>query len=283
MLYYIQMDTQLPIDGERRRVADLRHPDWNPRRISEFDFTNLEQSMLQFGPLDCIVKNICSGNLVGGNQRTKVLEKHGVTDLTITWHTSETPDPAGPGTLAYGYALLNGERFTYREVYWPLDAVDPATGEQFSSKEKAANIAANYIQGDWDREKLAQVTYQIAAFDPNVLRLSGMPDSEVNTLLSAVSGSVLMPAGQDLTGEPGEITPAIPGTEQSQSKKRQDDGMQRLQVKLTDHQLARIYDAIAKMKSERTLTNEPNNDMDGAALYYICEAYTNAPAADTAG
>jgi len=51
--------------------------------------------------------------------------------------------PTKTGTVAEGYILLNGERFKYREVSW--DAV----------KEKAANIAANKLAGEFDKGRLA--------------------------------------------------------------------------------------------------------------------------------
>lgn len=43
---------------ETKQLSDLHEDPKNPRKISEFDFNNLKESMKMFGDLGGIVRNI---------------------------------------------------------------------------------------------------------------------------------------------------------------------------------------------------------------------------------
>ena len=114
----------------------------NPRKISDQDLEALKRSMKEFGDLGGIIFNLTTGHVVGGHQRLK--------NLDPKWKITKRPDHDKTGTVSRGYILTPDGKFTYREVQWPL------------LKEKAANLAANKIQGEWDYEKLAPILEELA-------------------------------------------------------------------------------------------------------------------------
>jgi len=157
------------MEPNTKNLDDLSHSDWNPRKISDHDFEALKKSMLEFGDLSGVVKNLETGTLVGGNQRLDAFRQLQAPRIVLT-HTYIQPTPVG--TVAVGYIELpNGERFGYREVRWPL------------AREKAANIAANRIQGEFDRDLLAKVTAELKDLDPKLLDLTGQTLEEIDELL----------------------------------------------------------------------------------------------------
>ncbi len=110
----------------------------NPRVASEEKLAFLKNCMVEFGDLGSIVFNRKTKRLVGGHQRSKLFGQ----DAPVTIE-KKYAKPTRTGTVAEGFITLDGERFKYREVSWD------------STKEKAANIAANKSAGDWDMPKLA--------------------------------------------------------------------------------------------------------------------------------
>ena len=121
------------------KVKDLKPNPKNPRRITDEKLQQLKVSMLEYGDLSGIVFNIDSGNIVGGTQRSKNLDN--TSEVVIT---KKFEKPTRTGTVAVGYVLHNGERFSYREVSWS------------KAKEKGANIAANKSAGEWDHPRLTE-------------------------------------------------------------------------------------------------------------------------------
>lgn len=56
------------------KIADLVHPDYNPRQISEYDFKNLKKSLASFDAVEPAIINTYEGReniIVGGNQRIR--------------------------------------------------------------------------------------------------------------------------------------------------------------------------------------------------------------------
>jgi hypothetical protein len=121
------------------KVSDLKANPDNPRKISDEKLGMLDKSMKKFGDLSGIVANRRSGLMVGGHQRVKQIAPDA--EVVITQRYKK---PTRTGTVAEGYVLLAGERFTYREVWWD------------AKTEKAANIAANAHGGEWEMEKLTK-------------------------------------------------------------------------------------------------------------------------------
>lgn len=166
----------LLMNDNTKSLDTLAHSDWNPRIIDKHDFEALKRSMREFGDLSGVVKNIESGTLVGGNQRLEAFKQLPNPKIVIYHRMDDGPNIVG--TVANGYIELdNGERFGYREVSWSLE------------REKAANVAANRIQGRFDLDALAQLTYELKEIDPDLLDLTGQTKDEIDSLLDSVGVS----------------------------------------------------------------------------------------------
>lgn len=164
--------------------SELKANPKNPRKISEFDFKNLVQSIREFGDLSCVVYNVASDQLVGGHQRVEAF-KAIQGEKKITYSHRHYNEPDRTGTVASGYIVVGDSKFPYREVNWPLDAAYP-NGDKYSTKENAANIAANRIQGNFDIDLLAEVSYQLQQDAPDLVALTGQSDQEIDQLLDMV-------------------------------------------------------------------------------------------------
>lgn len=148
-------------------VRDLTPTPYNPRKEwAEGQGEAFKRSLFEFGDLSGIVKNIRTGNLVGGNKRTDVFRQAEGAEIV---KTDQTPDKQG--TVAHGYVVADGNRFSYREVDWPEE------------KEKAANIAANKWSAEWDWEGASQLLQELnGKWD---LALTGFQQHELDALLAA--------------------------------------------------------------------------------------------------
>ena len=129
-------------DLETFDFSQVREYTNNPRFISKDDYSKLDSLMRDLGDLSGIVIDVNSGEIVGGNQRNKII---GVTTnlSEIEWAV-EYDEPTGSGTLKLGYVTLQttGEKFNIRLVSW--------TEKQC----EIANLAANYAGGSTDFDKL---------------------------------------------------------------------------------------------------------------------------------
>lgn len=169
---------------ETKQLDELQGDPSNPRTISKHDGAALARSMQEFGDLSCIVFNVQTKQLVGGHQRIEILKKvlNGAKQVTITTRF-DTPDHVG--TTALGYVVYDNRQFAYREVDWDL------------GRQRAANIAANRIQGEFNLDMLAEVTFQISQLEnsADLLALTGQTEDEINRLL-------------DMSGANGESDPS---------------------------------------------------------------------------
>jgi len=162
-----------------KTVGDLKHAEYNPRKMSDQDRRALEQAMRAFGDLSGVVFNRKTGNLVGGHQRVTALEKSWPVVIVET-----LKEPDNVGTVAAGYIKTPFGNWSYREVDWEL------------AVEKAANIAANRISGTWDDAKLKDVLVGLDT-GAGLLELSGFSPVELQGIMDrAASG--------DLSGKPSE-------------------------------------------------------------------------------
>lgn len=132
------------------KISSLSPNEKNPRTITDQKLAMFKKALAEFGDLSGIVYNRKSKQLVGGHQRCKLIDKE--TPIVIQTKHSK---PTKVGTVAEGYIEVKGERYAYREVYWP------------EHKEKAANIAANKGAGEWDMGRLNEWLKELSAFDLN--------------------------------------------------------------------------------------------------------------------
>lgn len=131
----------------------------NPRKITEKQFNDLEKSLLELGDLSSIVRNRRSGEVISGNQRSRILRKY-PNECEISILQTFDP-PTRTGTVAIGYVKFRDDQFPYREVEW--------TEEQ----EQVANIAANKMGGFFDFDMLAN------QFDSGILLRGGFEPFEI--------------------------------------------------------------------------------------------------------
>lgn len=132
----------------------------NPRKISGKQMDELEKHLRQLGDLSGIVHDLNSGQIVGGNQRSKVFDIKNC--KIVIEHTNDKPDEQG--TVALGYVIWEGKRYNYRQVRWTKEQCDQA------------NIIANKAGGTWDWDVLSQ------EFDSDMLRELGFDDEYMSEL-----------------------------------------------------------------------------------------------------
>jgi hypothetical protein len=157
---------------ETRDLDSLKANPKNPRLINKHDFESLKKSIKEFGDLSGIVFNTRTQQLVGGHQRIESFRAIGGQKQVMI--TTRFTEPNHVGTTAVGYVEYDGERYGYREVDWSED------------RELAANIAANRIQGQFDLDLLAQVTYELSQMNPDLVTATGQTTEEINRLLDMV-------------------------------------------------------------------------------------------------
>ena len=92
----------------------------------------------ELGDLSGIVHDLNSDQIIGGNQRSKVIDINNC-KISIE-HKSSRPDKQG--TVGLGYVIWEGKRYSYRQVRWTKKQCEQA------------NIIANKAGGDWDMELL---------------------------------------------------------------------------------------------------------------------------------
>ena len=86
----------------------------NPRRISNKQMRELQQNLQDLGDLSGIILDLNSMELIGGNQRSKVMN---LAHCEIEYiEQNETPD--AQGTVSLGFVLWKGKKYNYREVRW---------------------------------------------------------------------------------------------------------------------------------------------------------------------
>ena len=148
-----------------QKIADLIPSPYNPRKITDKQLSMLKKSMTEFGDLSGIIRNVQTGNLIGGHQRIK--------NLDPSWPIISQPHTDKTGTIALGYIDTPEGRWQYREVDWP------------EKKEAAANVAANQHGGEFDMPKLREIIIEL---DDGSLdtELFGFNSHEIELMMTAV-------------------------------------------------------------------------------------------------
>lgn len=155
----------------RRTVASLTPAPYNPRKITKDKLELLGRSMRRFGDLSGIVKNLTTGNLVGGHQRVKHFNQDWPVILGDQALGKKALDAVG--TMTQGYIKTPFGLWTYREVRWPL------------ATEKAANLAANAHGGTFDMTAVAGLLKDLQAAGED-LEITGLGLQAINGLLEEI-------------------------------------------------------------------------------------------------
>lgn len=147
-------------------VGDLKNAPYNPRKITDEKAEFLKRSLKQFGDISGVWHNVRTGNVGGGNMRTKAFPPDAKIHIEHRYRK-----PTGQGTLAYGYIEYNGERYSYREVDWTIEV------------EKTANLAANQQGGQWDMPLLADRLLELDQVNVD-LDLTGFDEKELQRIMA---------------------------------------------------------------------------------------------------
>ena len=140
-----------------KNIKELKAYDKNPRKMGKEEYKLLVDSLQKYGDLSGVVFNRKTGNLIGGHQRTSHFKSSNAKVII----TESFDTPTKQGTVALGYVVLDGEKYSYREV-------------EFSElDEQKANILPNKVSGTWDFDMLAN------AFDVDTLMATGWKASEI--------------------------------------------------------------------------------------------------------
>lgn len=149
------------------KAKELRPNPQNPRKINDHQLVALEKAMREFGDLGGVIKNKKTGNIIGGHQRVKILAQ-GDCEVVIE---KKYEKPTSKGTVAEGYVVYDGEKFSYREVEWP------------AKKEKIAIIAANKHGGEWDMRMLSDMLIDLDTGDID-MDLTGYSELELEDMMT---------------------------------------------------------------------------------------------------
>ena len=110
---------------------EINPAEYNPRLISDTEYSQLGNSIKEFGLVDPIIINLKNNKIIGGHQRFKVLTE----EYTLNPQEYETLPLLRLGDIGWIFTNKDLELNTEEE-------------------EKALNIALNKISGEWDYPKL---------------------------------------------------------------------------------------------------------------------------------
>lgn len=125
------------------KLNEIIPSEYNPRRISQDEFTKLKNSLDKFGLVDPIIINLKNNKIVGGHQRYEVLFK-------------ENP---------YGEVYV----VDLGDIGWVITDTDLDIKDE--AHEKALNLALNKIRGEFDIQKLNVLIDELAEL--NLAEISG--------------------------------------------------------------------------------------------------------------
>lgn len=146
------------MDFESIKLTDIVPAEYNPRKISEDEFSSLTNSIAEFGLVDPIIINLNNNKIIGGHQRYDVLMNEHMNDNN---------------------KYDNLKLIKLGDIGWVFSE-DSLTVKD-DAHEKALNVALNKISGEWDNEKLQElfVDLDMSGFDVN---LTGFNDVELKHL-----------------------------------------------------------------------------------------------------
>ncbi len=147
----------------KTNLKNIKPAAYNPRTISEHQQKALKDSLEKFGDLSGIILNVRTGTLVGGHQRMRLMKQG--------YEIEKVASTDSTGTVAIGHIVTPFGKIPYREVNWD------------QNMEKAANVAANNIGGEWDNDKLSDL---LSSIDQSQINLSytGFSDNELTDLVA---------------------------------------------------------------------------------------------------
>ena len=67
----------------KRKLSELIKPGYNPRTISKEEYEGLKESIRTFGYVDLLIVNKRNNHIIGGNQRSEVLQELGYDEIDV--------------------------------------------------------------------------------------------------------------------------------------------------------------------------------------------------------
>jgi hypothetical protein len=172
-----------------KKLSALNPTKRNPRILSAERRARLKKSLFEYGDLGSIIYNGRTDELVGGNQRVSEFRNDPDAKVTIT-ERLRRPDRCG--TVAYGYVLANGTRYSYREVDWD------------AARATAANLAANKHGGEFDLPVVSELLEELAQEQSTDLDLTGFAPEEIADLVKDIAGDAKDSAQYPITAKLNE-------------------------------------------------------------------------------
>lgn len=121
------------INIEKIDINSLVPADYNPRKISDKDYSNLKNSIDEFGIVDPIIVNLNDNTIISGHQRFDV--------------------------LFYENNLQEVNLIKLGDVGWVFTDTDLKIKDKHH--EKTLNLALNRIHGEFDADKLNEVLIEL--------------------------------------------------------------------------------------------------------------------------
>lgn len=150
------------MENKKIKITDIVPARYNPRKISNEEYTKLSNSINEYGLVDPIIINLNNNHIIGGHQRYDVLlEKYinGNEDY-------EELQLIRRGEI--GWIFPKGE-LTVKDL----------------NHEKSLNIALNKISGEWDLEQLEEL-FQDISTEGHPLELTGFDTGEIKELFNGI-------------------------------------------------------------------------------------------------
>ncbi|MFA5557921.1 MAG: DNA modification methylase [Methanofastidiosum sp.] len=110
---------------KKLKVKDLKYAPYNPRKINDEMLEKLKRSIREFGYIEPIIVNQRNMQVVGGNQRLKVLEDLGIEEVEAV---IVDLDDAKEKILNISLNKINGE-WDYPKLKDLLEELDTGTGD----------------------------------------------------------------------------------------------------------------------------------------------------------
>lgn len=148
MILFAQAPFSFTFKYKPMQIKDLIESPENPRLITESERRALGESLTTFGDSGGVIYNRRSKQVVGGCQRAGFFKSLDPDSEIILEEEYDTPN--AQGTVARGYFIVKGEKYSFRVVDWD------------DKNEKIAMIAANASGGGWDVDKLKIILSDLA-------------------------------------------------------------------------------------------------------------------------
>lgn len=125
------------------KLSDMHPADYNPRfdlQPGDINYDNLKASIMQNGLIQPLVWNPVTGNIVGGNQRYKVLQELGVTQVVCAVIEYQTIEDEMAACIALNKAQGRWENALLIQLFDKLDKATLDYGAMGFDREEVEHL-----------------------------------------------------------------------------------------------------------------------------------------------